>query len=153
MIWNFTRLDEECELLIFEEWLDVDDGGRAPEPVNWAEFEVLVLIDDIDPVFCGVGLFVPNPPLPGPDGPPVSAVEYIILIFTNKTHSLFKNGAIVVYNLPYRKFFLNLFLDCPQVLIEAFLLQTDHRFPEVEEFPHCHSRIYWYLAYCLQEEI
>lgn len=33
-----------------------------------------MLIDDIDPVFCGVGLFVPNPPLPGPDGPPVSEV-------------------------------------------------------------------------------
>ena len=47
-----------------------------------------MLIDDIDPVFCGVGLFVPNPPLPGPDGPPVSAVEFIILIFTNKTRPL-----------------------------------------------------------------
>ena len=86
--WNLTRLDEECELLIFDEWLDVDDGGRGPEPVNWAEFEVLVLIDDIDPVFCGVGLFVPNPPLPGPDGPPVSAVEHDILISIDKTNPL-----------------------------------------------------------------
>ena len=47
-----------------------------------------MLIDDIDPVFCGVGLFVPNPPLPGLDGPPASAVEHIILIFIDKTHSL-----------------------------------------------------------------
>ena len=49
-----------------------------------------MLIDDIDPVFCGVGLFVPNPPLPGPDGPPVSEVEHIILIFINKTHPFVK---------------------------------------------------------------
>ena len=50
-----------------------------------------MLIDDIDPVFCGVGLFVPNPPLPGPDGPPVSAVEHDILISIDKTQPLSKN--------------------------------------------------------------
>ena len=27
-----TRLDEECELLMLEEWLDVAEGGRGPEP-------------------------------------------------------------------------------------------------------------------------
>ena len=62
-----TRLDEECELLIFEEWLDVAEGGRGPELENWAEFDELVLIEDIDdPMFCGVARFAPKPPR-GPD--------------------------------------------------------------------------------------
>ena len=59
-----------------DEWFEVAEGGRLnpgpDEELNWAaEFDELLLIEeDIDdPRLLGDGLFAPNPPLPGPDGP------------------------------------------------------------------------------------